>query len=283
MSLSQVVPAISYEEFLKFRDFFYRKTGIHFEDTKRYFVDKRLIERILATGNENFRGYFVMLRFEVSGAELQALINLMTVNETYFFREEYQFTCLVNSILEDIVPRKPRNEPIRIWSVPSSSGEEPYSLAIYLLEHWPRANDYDIELIASDIDTVILDKARQGCYDKRSVQHLPDALLRKYFTTLLNGQYQINQDLRDSVEFTLVNITELTQMRGYRDFDVVFCRNLLIYFDDTSRRIVAEALFNALRPGGFICLGHSESMSRITPLFKVRKFPEAIVYQKPLR
>ena len=281
MSLPQATPTISDEEFLKFRDFFYRKTGIFFEETKHYFVDKRLVERIQATGNDNFRSYFVMLRFETSGTELQALINLMTVNETYFFREEYQFTCLVNSILEEVAQHKPRNESIKIWSVPSSSGEEPYSLAIYLLEHWARADDYNIELIASDIDTVILERARQGRYDKRSIQHLPEPLLRKYFTTLLNGQYQINEDLRNSVEFTLVNITDLAQMRGYRDFDVVFCRNLLIYFDDTSRRIAAESLFNALRPGGFICLGHSESMSRITPLFKVRKFPEAIVYQKP--
>ena len=281
MSLPQATPTISDEEFLKFRDFFYRKTGIFFEETKHYFVDKRLVERIQATGNDNFRSYFVMLRFETSGAELQALINLMTVNETYFFREEYQFTCLVNSILEEVAQHKPRNESIKIWSVPSSSGEEPYSLAIYLLEHWARADDYNIELIASDIDTVILERARQGRYDKRSIQHLPEPLLRKYFTTLLNGQYQINEDLRNSVEFTLVNITDLAQMRGYRDFDVVFCRNLLIYFDDTSRRIAAESLFNALRPGGFISLGHSESMSRITPLFKVRKFPEAIVYQKP--
>ncbi|CDH46879.1 MAG: protein-glutamate O-methyltransferase CheR [Candidatus Competibacteraceae bacterium] len=280
MSLPQATPTISNEEFLKFRDFFYRKTGIFFEETKHYFVDKRLVERIQATGNDNFRSYFVMLRFETSGTELQALINLMTVNETYFFREEYQFTCLVNSILEEVVQHKPRNESIRIWSVPSSSGEEPYSLAIYLLEHWPRADDYNIELVASDIDTGILERARQGRYDQRSIQHLPEPLLRKYFTKL-NGQYQINADLRNSVEFTLVNITDLAQMRGYRDFDVVFCRNLLIYFDDTSRRIAAESLFNALRPGGFICLGHSESMSRITPLFKVRKFPEAIVYQKP--
>ena len=280
MSLPQATPTISDEEFLKFRDFFYRKTGIFFEETKHYFVDKRLVERIQATGNDNFRSYFVMLRFETSGTELQALINLMTVNETYFFREEYQFTCLVNSILEEVVQHKPRNESIRIWSVPSSSGEEPYSLAIYLLEHWPRADDYNIELVASDIDTGILERARQGRYDQRSIQHLPEPLLRKYFTKL-NGQYQINADLRNSVEFTLVNITDLAQMRGYRDFDVVFCRNLLIYFDDTSRRIAAESLFNALRPGGFICLGHSESMSRITPLFKVRKFPEAIVYQKP--
>ena len=281
MNTSPALPLISDEEFLKFRDFFYRKTGIYFEETKRYFVDKRLVERILATGNESFRSYFVMLRFEAAGVELQALINLMTVNETYFFREEYQFTCLVKSILEEVAQHKLRHESIRIWSLPSSSGEEPYSLAIYLLEHWPRVDDYDVELIASDIDTEILEKARQGRYDKRSISHLPNALLRKYFTTLPNDQYQINNDLRNSVEFTSVNITDLTQMRGYRDFDVVFCRNLLIYFDDTSRRIAAEALFNALRPGGFICLGHSESMSRITSLFKIRKFPEAIVYQKP--
>ncbi|HHW77683.1 MAG TPA: protein-glutamate O-methyltransferase CheR [Xanthomonadaceae bacterium] len=281
MNPSEPTPAISAEEFRKFRDFFYRKTGIHFEDTKRYFVDKRLIERIQATDSDNFRNYFVMLRFQASGEELQALINLMTVNETYFFREEYQFRCLVNSILPEIAQRKGRDEPIRIWSVPSSSGEEPYSLAIYLLEHWPRVDEYDIELVASDIDTSILEKARQGCYDKRAVSHLPEPLLRKYFSALPNVQYQISDDLRHSVEFTQVNITDLSQMRGYRDFDVVFCRNLLIYFDDTSRRVAAEALFNALRPGGFICLGHSESMSRITPLFKVRKFPEAIVYQKP--
>ena len=273
--------AITEEEFQKFRDFFYRKTGIHFEENKRYFVDKRLIDRILATNNTSFRNYFVMLRFETSGKELQQLINIMTVNETYFFREEYQFTCLVNSVLNEIVTRKRPSEPIRIWSLPSSSGEEPYSLAIYLLEYWPKVDDYNIELIASDIDTTMLEKARQGRYDQRSIAHLPPPLLRKYFTALYDGSYQINDDLRQSVDFTQVNLSDLAQMRAYRDFDVVFCRNLLIYFDDTSRRIAAETLFNALRPGGFICLGHSESMSRITPLFKVRKFPEAIVYQKP--
>ncbi|MCP5158984.1 MAG: protein-glutamate O-methyltransferase CheR [Gammaproteobacteria bacterium] len=280
---SPAAPTISEEEFQKFRDFFYRKTGIYFEENKRYFVDKRLIERIKATDNETFRNYFVMLRFETSGKELQQLINLMTVNETYFFREEYQFTCLVKSVLADILPRKRCGEPIRIWSIPSSSGEEPYSLAIYLLEYWPQVNAYDIELIASDIDTEILKKARQGRYDQRSISHLPAHLLHKHFTTTANGAYQISDDLRNSIDFTQVNITDLNQMRIYRNFDVVFCRNLLIYFDDTSRRIAAEALFNALRPGGFICLGHSESMSRITPLFKIRKFPEAIIYQKPLR
>src|SRR5664279_2110406 len=161
---------ISQEDFLKFREFFYRKTGIQFEDSKRYFVDKRLIERIEATESGNFRNYFITLRFETSGEELQTLTNLMTVNETYFFREEYQFKCLVNSILPEITAQKKDKRPLRIWSMPSSSGEEAYSIAMYLLEYWPGINQWDVEIISSDIDTSILAKARQGKYSGRSIQ-----------------------------------------------------------------------------------------------------------------
>ena len=272
---------ISEDDFQKFREFFYRKTGIQFESAKRYFVDKRLVERIEATGSESFRSYFTLLRFQASGEELQQLTNLMTVNETYFFREEYQFKCLVDSILPEIVKRKTDGSPIRIWVIPSSSGEEPYSIAIYLLELWAGINDYDIEIISSDIDTAILNKARQGLYSPRAVAQLPARFLQKYFTR--SGEtYQICDDLRQAVEFTRVNLSERADTRPYRNFDVVFCRNLLIYFDDVSRKSAAETFFDALNPGGFICLGHSESMSRISALYKVRKFPDAIVYQKPL-
>ncbi len=271
---------ISEEEFRKFREYFYRKTGIQFEDTKRYFVDKRLIERIHATDSGSFRNYFMMMRFEASGQELQTLVNLMTVNETYFFREEYQFKCLVDSMLNEIVRRKRDKTPIRIWSIPSSSGEEPYSIVIYLLEHWPAIEQWDVEIISSDIDTDIIARARRGIYSARSVQHLPAPLLKKYFQNTGSG-YQISQDLREAVEFTRVNLSEAADTRAYRKFDVIFCRNLLIYFDDLSRRQAAETFFDALNPGGFVCLGHSESMSRISSLFRVRKFPEAIVYQKP--
>ncbi|EGW23316.1 CheR family methyltransferase [Methylobacter tundripaludum] len=272
---------ISEEDFRKFREYFYRKTGIQFEASKRYFVDKRLVERIEATDSGHFRNYFMMLRFDAKGDELQTLVNLMTVNETYFFREEYQFQCLVNSMLGEIVRRKKDDSPIRIWSVPSSSGEEPYSIAIYLLEHWPGIEKWDVEIISSDIDTDIITRARRGHYSPRSVQHLPPRLLQKYFVPCVGG-YQISDDLRDAVEFTRVNLMEAADVRAYRGFDVIFCRNLLIYYDDMSRRQAAETFFDALNPGGFICLGHSESMSRISSLFRVRKFPEAIVYQKPL-
>lgn len=272
---------ISDEDFQKFREFFYRKTGMLFEDSKRYFVDKRLLERMAATANESFRNYFTMLRFQASGAELQTLINAMTVNETYFFREEYQFHCLVDSILPELVARRSSSRPIRIWSVPSSSGEEPYGIAIYLLEHWPLLEQWDVEIISSDIDTQVLEQARKGLYASRAIQHLPTNLLKKYFHRA-GSHYQISQSLREAVEFTRVNVHDAADMRGHRQFDVIFCRNLLIYFDDLSRKKTAESFFDALNPGGFICLGHSESMSRISSLFQIRRFPEAIVYQKPL-
>jgi chemotaxis protein methyltransferase CheR len=272
---------ISSEDFLKFREFFYRKTGIQFEDSKRYFVDKRLVDRIEATGYANFRSYFTFMRFQVSGEEIQTLTNLMTVNETYFFREEYQFKCLVDSLLPEVVKTKAPGSTIRIWSIPSSSGEEAYSIALYLTEYWPDIERWDVELISSDIDTSILKKARQGLYSARSVQHLPSKLLQRHFKRLPGDEYQISDDFRQAVEFTRVNLAEIADTRAYRGFDIIFCRNLLIYFDDLSRRQAAEVFFDALNPGGFICLGHSESMSRITSVFKVRKFPDAIVYQKP--
>jgi chemotaxis protein methyltransferase CheR len=272
---------ISEEDFQKFREYFYRKTGIQFESSKRYFVDKRLVERIEANGFDSFRSYFTLLRFQASGEELQQLTNVMTVNETYFFREEYQFQCLVNSILPEITAKKIDQSPIRIWVIPSSSGEEPYSIAIYLLELWSEINHWDIEIISSDIDTQILNKARLGLYSARAIQQLPAQYLQKYFKR--SGiDYQINDDLREAVEFTRVNLAERADTRAYRNFDIVFCRNLLIYFDDVSRKLAAETFYDSLKPGGFICLGHSESMSRISSLYKIRKFPEAIVYQKPL-
>ncbi|NBV85506.1 MAG: protein-glutamate O-methyltransferase CheR [Verrucomicrobia bacterium] len=238
-------------------------------------------DRIQATKSEDFRSYFMLLRFQASGEECQLLTNEMTVNETYFFREDHHFDCLVHSILPVITKRKTKGEPIRIWCMPSSSGEEPYSIAITLLERWPGINDWDVEIIASDIDTGILNKARAGLYSERSIRNVPAHLLRKYFIKT-GHDYQISRDLREAVEFTRANLAEPLDTRHYREFDVIFCRNLLIYFDDISRRTAADTFFDALHPGGFILLGHSESMSRISPIFNVRRFPEGIVYQKPV-
>lgn len=272
--------SISEEDFERFREFFYRKTGIHFDRSKRYFVDKRLIERVIKTGHDSFRSYFSFLRFQASGEEFQVLVNLMTVNETYFFREAYQFHCLVRDILPEILLRHRRQQSIRIWVIPSSTGEEAYSIAMYLLEHWPQISEWDVEIISSDIDTAVLDSARAGYYSARSVAQLPALYLQKYFQPRGDG-YQICDALREGVAFSRVNLSDRDDTRAYRDFDVIFCRNLLIYFDDVSRKAAAETFYDALNPGGFVLLGHSESMSRISSLYRVRKFPEAIVYQKP--
>ncbi|MEI8254965.1 MAG: protein-glutamate O-methyltransferase CheR, partial [Deltaproteobacteria bacterium] len=222
---------ISDDDFEKFREFFYRKTGIAFEPTKRYFVDKRLVERIEATASGTFRAYFTMLRFQASCAEMQQLTNLMTVNETYFLREEYQFQCLVRSMLPDIAARKTDRSPVRIWCIPSSTGEEPYSIAMYLLEHWPGISEWDVEIISSDIDTDVLQRAREGLYAARSVHNVPAAWMKKYFTPK-GDSYQLSDVVRQSVELTRVNLADQSETRHYRDFDVIFCRNLLIYFDD---------------------------------------------------
>jgi chemotaxis protein methyltransferase CheR len=152
---------------------------------------------------------------------------------------------------------------------------------MYLQETWPGIADWDVEIISSDIDTNILRRARAGRYSIRSVQHMPAVWLEKYFTGVKN-EYQLCDDLRQAVEFTRVNLSEPADTLRYRNFDIIFCRNLLIYFDDLSRKTAAEAFYEVLNPGGYICLGHSESMSRISPLFKVCKFPEAIVYRKAL-
>ncbi|CAA2102018.1 Chemotaxis protein methyltransferase [Methylobacterium bullatum] len=273
---------ITEEEYEKFYEFFYRRTGISFTGKKEYFVEKRLLDRIYKTGSDSFKAYFTLLRFQVSGEELQHLVNTMTVNETYFFREDYQFDALVQGILPEIGRTRRPGETLRIWSMPCSTGEEPYSIAIQILEHWSRADDFAIEICASDIDSRVLMEARQGIYGNRALQRLSPEIRRKYFRVLGEDRHEIHEELRSSIEFSMANIADPIQMRRYRAMDVIFCRNMLIYFDDASRRAAVEALYECLVPGGFICLGHSESMSRMSSMFLPRKFGDTIVYQRPI-
>lgn len=280
--LKSHVPVLSAEELVAFQDYFYRKTGIRLDGKRRSFTERRLQERFRSTEAQTFREYFSILRSQPEAEELQSLINAMTVNETYFFREDYQFDCLTNHLLDEVAARKSPGDRLRIWSAPCSTGEEPYSLAIWILENWPRADEFEIEIHASDVDTHVLDRARSGIYDARALHRVSEALRQKYFSRLDSQRWQIRDELRHSIDFSLINVVEPLQMDRMRHFDVIFCRNLMIYFDDESRRTAAEAFFRALNPGGFICLGHSESMGRISPLFHPRKFPDALVHQKPI-
>jgi chemotaxis protein methyltransferase CheR len=269
------------EEVRRLCEFVYRKTGMMFAEEKRYYINRRLAERMAATESTSFQVYFATLRADADN-EIEHLINSFTVNETYFYREDHQFRCLTSTLLEVIAPKKKAGEPVRIWSVPCSTGEEPYSIAIWLLENWDKVDKYEIEIVGSDIDTTALRAAESGIYGERSLMRLSKALISRYFTRLDDGRYRILPDLSDTIQFTRANIVDSAQTGVHRHFDVIFCRNILMYFDDTSRRLAAENLYESLLPGGFMCLGHTESMSRITSLFDVCRFSDAIVYRRPL-
>jgi chemotaxis protein methyltransferase CheR len=273
-------PPVTEEEFARLQDFLYRRTGMSWAAAKRYFVERRVADRMAATASGTFIEYFGRLRSD-AGGEVEQLINAFTVNETYFYREEHQLKCLTADLLAERL-RSRQAPALRIWSAPCASGEEPYSIAIWLLESWPPVDEHEVEIIGSDIDTEMLRRAEAGVYGRRALARLAPPLVERYFQPVDDHHWQIIDDLRASVRFTPANLVEPAQVRSHGRFDVIFCRNVLIYFDDASRRLAAENLYEALAPGGFICLGHSESMSRISPLFEVRRFADAIVYQRPL-
>jgi chemotaxis protein methyltransferase CheR len=273
-------PALTEDEFRKLCEFLYRRTGMIFTEAKRYYVERRVVERMVATASPSFSSYFTRLRADMLG-EVEQFVNAFTVNETYFNREDHQLRCLTSDLLPQRIRHKTTHKSIRIWSAPCSTGEEPYSIAMWLLENWPLVDDYEIEIVGSDIDTQVLELAREGVFGKRALMRLSPPLIEKYFVPLAGERWQIIDDLRESVRFSQVNIVEENATRPHGRFDVIFCRNVLIYFDDASRRVAAENLYENLLPGGFLCLGHAESMSRISALFDVARFADAIVYQRP--
>ncbi|WP_262299325.1 CheR family methyltransferase [Microvirga sesbaniae] len=270
---------LSPDEIRRLCEFLYRRTGMTFGESKRYYIERRIADRMSATDMRTFPAYFSYL--QTSEVEVEQLINIFTVNETYFYREEHQLHCLGRSLLPDIVRNRQPGDLVRIWSVPCSTGEEPYSLAIWLLENWRMVDAYHIEIVGSDIDTEALLKAQDGIYGERALSRLPAHVIDRYFEPPRDGQRRLIRDLRESVKFTSVNLVDKSSVAAQGRFDVVFCRNVLIYFDDASRELTADSLYDALNPGGYLCLGHTESMSRISKRFRLRRFEDAIVYQRP--
>jgi chemotaxis protein methyltransferase CheR len=276
---ARALPPLSAGDLATLTDFLHARTGMRFGETKRYYIDRRVADRMAQRRLTNFADYHALLRSEPS--EVEQLINSFTINETYFYREEHQLSCLSQSILPEIIRSKQPGEKIRIWSVPCSSGEEPYSIAIWLLENWALVDAYNVEIVGSDIDTDIITEALEADYGSRAVMRLPPELIDRYFAPSLSGRVQLIDDLRESVTFTPCNITDPASVARQGRFDVIFCRNLLIYFDASARVRCMENLFASLLPGGYMCLGHSESMSRISDQFVTQRFPHAIVYQRP--
>jgi len=272
---------ISVDDFNDLTAFIYKKSGIKFEDKKRYFINKRLQKRLEDMGMLSVREYLRFLKFKDDGEEFQSLMNLLTVNETYFFREFGTLEAFAEYGLQEIAEEKLKkgDKALRIWSAGCSTGEEPYTLAIIVRELLDNVDDWDIEIVATDIDEVVLGKAQDALYDDRSVKDVPDEYYRKYFDSS-RGCHIPTSQIRDMVTFEHLNLMDRVSMRKKRSFDFVFCRNVLIYFDDVSRKQVVDHFYISLNKGGYIFLGHSESVGRITTAFSMKRLGSNVAYFK---
>lgn len=272
---------LGYREFKEIRDFVYSTTGIFISDDKMYFIKKKL-ENILNSGKfSDFRDFMKHLKFFDKSKELfDDVVSAITVNETYFFREFYQLKTFAEECLPELVVRTGQ-KTVKVLSAGCSIGAEPYTLSIILSEMLSEEFNYFIDAI--DIDDEALKKAVIGIYDDRTVREVPKAYLDKYFTKLGPNQYRINDTVRRQIKFYKMNLFDEEKLLWLgSNFDFIFCRNVLIYFSDESRRKVIETFYKMLIPGGYIFLGHSESLSRITNAFELRRMGGNIVYQKPI-
>lgn len=272
-------PSLTTDQIARIAQLLYRWTGMIFGESKRYYIERRIGDRMARTRMADAASY---LSFAASNlGEREALINAFTINESYFYREDHQFAALSAQILPEIVQSKRPGDLVRIWSMPCSNGEEAYSLAIWLLENWSLVDAYNVEIVGSDIDTAALNHAREGRFGTRALARLPQKLVDDYFEPERGHRRKIIDDLRESVRFIAANIVDRATLAGLGRFDVILCRNLLIYFDEASRLLAANNLYECLNGGGFVCLGHSESMARITDRFATVRLDGAIVYRKP--
>jgi chemotaxis protein methyltransferase CheR len=273
-------PLLTPEELQRVCQLLYLRTGMTFNEQKRYYIERRIKDRVQKLGLNSVSSY--LRTIFVQPAEMEALINAFTINETYFYREESQLAALGRSILPLVVSKRRPGELVRIWSLPCASGEEPYSIAIWLLENWPLVDAWHIEIVGSDIDTDALARARAGRYGERALARLPADIRERYFRPESGQQRdrEIIDDLKESVLFTQVNLIDPSSVATERPFDVIFCRNLLIYFDNAARQMAAANLFDRLSPGGFLCVSHTESMTHIDDRFEMVRFGDAIVYRR---
>lgn len=275
--------AITADEFEILTDWIYRKTGIRYEVKKRYFLTKRIEKRMDALGLTSVTEYIRTLRFaDPRSQELQRLIDLLTINETYFFRDFSQLQAFGEHCLMEIVAGKAEagERRLRVWSAGCSTGEEPYTLGIIIREMVDDIDAWEVTIEAGDIDRSVLEKARAGIYEPRSLRDLPAVYLERYFHKLPNDTYRINKTIRDMVTFEHINLSDKVAIRQKRGFDFIFCRNLLIYFDDVSRKRLVDQLYVALNPSGYIFLGASESIGRISTAFRIKRMGGYIVYCK---
>jgi chemotaxis protein methyltransferase CheR len=250
--------------------------GLHFGEESRYVLEKRLARRLRELGLSSFASFHYELRKD--DQELARVVDLLVTNETYFFREKNQLRALFEEILPELHRRTPEH-PVAIWSAGCSSGEEPYTLVMLALEAGLRPGR-DIKIYASDISRPMLQKARRGVYREASFRQTDPSLRERYFREK-DGQWQVVDGVKKHVDFIHLNLLDRSKMALLGSMDVTLCRNVIIYFDTPVKEKVIDTFEQKLRPGGYLLLGHSESLINISSAFELRHLRHDLVYRKP--
>ena len=263
-------------DFRKIKHFLNKEAGIELDSEKLENIYKKKIDCLLKKLNVSYEEFIKKLFLGNERYKCE-LICAFTVNETYFFREKYQFDTLINYILPEIDSKKDKKESISILCAPVSTGEELYSIAILLLENKELVEKRDFFLLGIDIDKCVIQRAKEGIFTKRSLQKLSEEIIQKYF--IQRGDfYEVVNELKNAVNFKVVNVLDEETMKSLGKFDVIFSRNMLIYFDDNSKEKTIRIFYDILKDDGFLFLGHAERIKN--NLFKPLKVGESIVYKK---
>ncbi|WP_297828522.1 protein-glutamate O-methyltransferase CheR [uncultured Desulfovibrio sp.] len=274
---------ISDEEFVLLRDFIYQQCGIFIAENRKYLVENRLSNRIKELNLKSYNEYYNFLRFDANRrTELNKLFEVVTTNETSFFRNPPQLEVFQKSVLAETLEqcRKSGHKKLRIWSAGCSTGEEPYTLAIIL--HEVLKNDirtWDIKITANDLSEAVLGAARRGVYNEYALRTTPKEMVSSYFTKEGN-LYKVDPALKQIVSFGQINLSDKEQLRRVEKSQIVFCRNVIIYFDDEMKRKVINAFYDNLEPNGVLLIGHSESLHNISRSFQLEHHKGTIVYRK---
>ncbi|WP_026843172.1 CheR family methyltransferase [Citrifermentans bremense] len=266
------------EEFRLIRDLIYHHCGLFFDDDSKYLLDRRLLQRVTLHNLSGFREYYQFLKYDrAKEQEISDIMDLLTTNETYFFREAFQLRAFTDEIVPELMKLK-RDRTLRIWSAGCSTGEEPYTIAMLFLE-MGCFDGWRIDIVGSDISHRVVQHARKGVYGKASFRATEERYLKRFFTET-EGGYRINDEVRELVTVSQMNLFDQNRLALLGKMDVIFCRNVIIYFDEASKKKVIEAFYNTLRGGGYLLLGHSESLMNITTSFALKHLKNDMVYQK---
>lgn len=246
------------------------QTGISLSDEKKDLVYGRLARRLRKLNLDNFDKYCKLLKNDLSD-ELVEFTNSITTNLTSFFREKHHFDFLNNTALKYLLKERQQERRIRIWSAGCSTGEEPYSLAMTVLETVPNIDNWDIKILATDIDTNVLNHASEGVYDLKRIEGIDNTRKRKWFLKSKdddrNEKVRVNPSLRELITFKQLNLMGDWPMKG--QFDILFCRNVVIYFNKDTQRVLFDRYANILKDDGYMFIGHSESLYKVTDKFNL--------------